>query len=79
VDEALPYLKRAVASCRVFDAPFAHTHAMLNVGRALESKGDHAGACEAYGKVLARWGHAKPRSVTADKARERAKALGCAP
>jgi hypothetical protein len=45
--------------------------------QALETKKDTEGACAAYKVVLDRWGHAKPRSVTADQARERAKALGC--
>jgi hypothetical protein len=47
------------------------------LGEALEQTGDKAGACEAYGVVLDRWDHAKPRSVTVDKARARVKALGC--
>jgi serine/threonine-protein kinase len=75
--QALPYLRRAVGACADFDAPLAHTRAALDLGEALEATRDKAGACEAYGKVLARWGHAKPRSVTADKARARSKALGC--
>jgi serine/threonine-protein kinase len=79
VDDAVLSLKRAVASCTAFMAPVAHTRAMLDLGRALEQKGDTRGACEAYAKVLARWGRAKPKSVTADAARERARALGCPP
>jgi hypothetical protein len=46
--------------------------AALILGRAREAKGDTAGACEAYARVLSRWGSAKPRSVTADAARARA-------
>ena len=30
-----------------------------------------------YAEVLVHWGNAKPRSVTADKARTHMKALGC--
>jgi tetratricopeptide (TPR) repeat protein/predicted Ser/Thr protein kinase len=78
-DEALPYLKRAVAACADFDAVLAHTRAALDLGTALEATMDPRGACIAYKAVLDRWGHAKPRSVTADKARERAKALVCPP
>jgi tetratricopeptide (TPR) repeat protein len=77
VDEAVEHLKKAVAQCDVLPSTLDHVHAELNLGRALEQKGDHTGACEAYGKVLARWGHATPRSVTADAAKERSKALGC--
>jgi len=75
--DALPYLRRAVASCTDFDAPLAHTRAALDLGATLEATGDKAGACEAYGKVLARWGQAKPRSVTSNAARARAAKLGC--
>jgi hypothetical protein len=53
-------------------------HAHLYLGELDEQAGDEASACGHYAKVLDRWGHAKPRSVTADKARERVKALGCA-
>ena len=47
------------------------THTLLILGMAFEAKGNHDGACAAYGTVLQRWGHAKPRPVSADKA------LGC--
>jgi serine/threonine-protein kinase len=49
----------------------------LLLGQALEQTGDRDGACVQYAAVLARWGSAKPRSVTADKARARARAIGC--
>jgi hypothetical protein len=39
------------------------------LGAALEKTGDSAGARDAYGKLLARWGDAKPRSVFAERAR----------
>jgi serine/threonine-protein kinase len=74
---ALPYLRHAASSCADFDAPLAHTRALLDLGVALEATGDKAGACDAYAKVLARWGQAKPRSVTAEAARARASKLGC--
>jgi serine/threonine-protein kinase len=76
--DAIPLLRRSAANCFLLDEPFAHLHAQLDLGRALEGTGDVAGACEQYGAVLARWGHAKPRSATADEARARAKSLGCA-
>ena len=75
--DALPYLRRAAAACADFDAILMHTRAALDLGVALEATGDDRGACEAYGKVLARWGRAKPRSVTADEARARGAKLGC--
>ncbi len=76
-NDALAYLKRAAASCSALDFPVNHTHAQYWLGQALEQKGDTAGACAAYKVVLDRWGNAKPRSVTADKVKERVKALGC--
>jgi tetratricopeptide (TPR) repeat protein/predicted Ser/Thr protein kinase len=78
VDGALPYLKRAAASCALFNSVFSLMHASLDLGKALETKRDKEGACSSYRRVLAQWGHAKPRSVTADEARKRATALGCA-
>jgi serine/threonine-protein kinase len=76
---AIGHLTRAVAGCDVYQSTIDHVRAALNLGRALEQTGDTKGACDAYGKVLAQWGHAKPKSVTADAARDRSKALGCAP
>jgi tetratricopeptide (TPR) repeat protein len=78
LDEAIASLRAATASCDLYDSTIDHVRASLDLGRALEQKGDKIGACEAYGAVLARWGHAKPKSVTADAARARAKVLGCA-
>jgi serine/threonine-protein kinase len=77
VDEAVAHLKLATAECNLFDSTIDHVHARLDLGRALEQKGDTAGACEAYRKVLAVWGHAKPRSVSADAARARVTSLKC--
>jgi serine/threonine-protein kinase len=75
--EAVDALRRGVASCTLLGEPIAHTRAWLELGLALEAQGDRAGACEAYGVPIARWGRAKPRSVTAEHARARAAALGC--
>jgi serine/threonine-protein kinase len=75
--EAVPFLRRAAAACADLDDVLTHTRALLELGQALQATGDKEGACGAYGKVLARWGHAKPRSVTADAARAATRALGC--
>lgn len=75
--DAVAYLRRATASCTAFDYPILHTRAQLWLAQALERAGDKAGACAANAAVLKRWGDAKPRSVTADDARRRMKALGC--
>ena len=77
VDEAVDHLRRAAAQCDILSSTIDHVRAELHLGRGLELKGDRDGACGAYGKVLARWGHARPRSVTASEARARSKALGC--
>jgi tetratricopeptide (TPR) repeat protein len=75
---AVRHLTKAVATCSAFRYPFAHTQAALHLGEALESSGDVTGACGAYAKVIARWGQAKPRSISAERARSRSKALACA-
>jgi serine/threonine-protein kinase len=49
------------------------------LARAHEERGDKAEACAGYATVLREWGQAKPRSVTADAARARAKKLKCVP
>jgi eukaryotic-like serine/threonine-protein kinase len=77
VDEAIAVLARTAGSCLALELPVAHTHASLWLGKAREAKHDTAGACQAYGLVLSRWGKAVPRSISADEARARSKALGC--
>jgi serine/threonine-protein kinase len=78
-DEAIGWLERATRSCRVLQHPVEHTRAHLWLGMAREAKGDKAGACAEYRVVRERWGKAKPRSVTAEKAASLARAAGCAP
>jgi eukaryotic-like serine/threonine-protein kinase len=75
--EAVPMLERTVKSCYALMAPLVHTRASLHLGQALEASDDRQGACAAYASVLARWGNAKPPSVTATKARDRSRALRC--
>jgi eukaryotic-like serine/threonine-protein kinase len=86
VAAAIPLLRQESAWCGDtgnIPLPIAWTIPWIRdnfyLGQALEQQGDKPGACAAYAKVLTRWGHAKPRSVTAEKVRERTKALGCAP
>ena len=75
--EALPLLRRVVNGCEALESPLDHMRSAYYLGRALEGTGDVAGACAAYSIVLGRWGDARPPSVTANKARERGRALGC--
>jgi hypothetical protein len=75
--DAALHLRNATADCFALRWPFEHIHAALDLGRALEQTGDAPGACDAYQRVLARWGSAKPASTTADAARAAARALSC--
>jgi eukaryotic-like serine/threonine-protein kinase len=77
VDRALPPLEDAAANCRAFEDPFEALQLQRYLAEAREAKGDTAGACAAWQRVIDRWGAAKPRSVTAERARERRRALGC--
>jgi serine/threonine-protein kinase len=77
IDDAVTALRKGSASCTQLAEPIQNTHGWFDLGTALESKGDPAGACAAYRVVLERWGKAKPKSLTADGARARAGALGC--
>jgi len=76
-EEAIASLRAGRASCTQLEWPVEHMRGVLALGEALEDSVDTAGACDAYGEVIARWGGAKPRSSTADRARARAKKLGC--
>ena len=78
-DDAITWLGQATQNCAALQFPFEQTRAFLWLGQAKESKGDTKGACGAYRVVLDRWGHAKPKSVSADQARARVSALGCRP
>jgi eukaryotic-like serine/threonine-protein kinase len=76
-DEALNWLEQATRSCRALVFPVEYVRAHYWLGQAREMRGDKPAACVAFQTVLDRWGEAKPRSVTADKSRERMQALGC--
>jgi serine/threonine-protein kinase len=78
-DDALPVLRRATHSCATLHWGMLETQTFAVLGSVLEQKGDTRGACDAYRTVISRWGHAKPRSVTAESATIRAKALRCEP
>lgn len=75
VDDALPFLEESAHRCLPYSP--RTVWGTLLLGEAREKKGDTAAACAAYARVLERWGHAKPKSVTADEAKRRIKALHC--
>ena len=76
-DKALSGLRLATNRCGEFRNPTWFIQLRLALGQTLEKTGDKIGACESYRYVLDRWGHAQPRSVTAEKAEALAKALNC--
>jgi serine/threonine-protein kinase len=74
---ALPFLRKASTNCFILEDPFTRATAEIDLARALEQTGSRDGACEAFGKVLERWGRATPKSLSADAAREGVKRLRC--
>jgi hypothetical protein len=77
--EAVPHLSRAARMCTALDEPFLHVRARLLLGEALAETGEKARACDELGSVVKQWGDAKPSSVTASKAKNEMRALGCNP
>ena len=77
-EEAAPHLRSAFKAC--FHPSMLHQHvwAAEELGEVLAAEGDKDGACAAFGEAVARWGNAKPRSVTVDAARSQMRKLGCA-
>jgi serine/threonine-protein kinase len=75
--EARALLERAVRACASGEVVVRQVRAALSLGETCEALDDAACACRAYASVLDRWGAAKPRSITAEKARARRRALDC--
>jgi hypothetical protein len=79
--DALPLLREASRSCGVLEQydPFVilRVQARLDLAEALAKQGNTTEACEWLGKIVTQWGQAKPRSVQAGRAKERARVLGC--
>ena len=76
-EEGLAYLARAAGQCDLGTRPMQIITSHAWYAEALEKKGDKAGACRELGTLLSFWGNAKPRSVTADWAKARSRALAC--
>jgi tetratricopeptide (TPR) repeat protein len=79
LDGAVLHLRRATAGCAVLGGLRSRIVAHEELGEALAAKGDTDGACAELRTVLGYWGSAKPRSVTADRARDRMRRLSCPP
>jgi serine/threonine protein kinase/tetratricopeptide (TPR) repeat protein len=77
LDDASKHLQRGAASCSATDWPLQQTWVYLDLGHAREQAGQQSAACEAYSRVVARWGRAAD-SRSAHEARSRMSALGCA-
>ena len=76
-DDAVPLLEAAVRECDVVDNVPWLVRAHVQLGDAYATKKDVAGACAQYRWVEDRWGGAKPRSVTAEAAVKKMRALDC--
>jgi serine/threonine-protein kinase len=78
VDRVRATLESHASRCtQAFENPFLAQRERLFLGELHQHDPTPAAACAFYAKILLRWGHAKPRSVTADEARARERALGC--
>ncbi|HRI66085.1 MAG TPA: serine/threonine-protein kinase [Polyangium sp.] len=75
--EAIPHLESAGKVCTIDGNSMWHTQDLAYLGRAREETGDKLGACQAYSRVLERWGKSKQSETVKDVAK-RAKKLGCA-
>ena len=76
-EEGIKWLEQASISCNIANRPLEWIRAHAWLAEALEKSGDKKGACAAHDVVLAHWGNAKPRSITADWSKARARSLGC--
>jgi len=84
---AIPPLRGVTTGCELLNdatatnvgAPITLRYVRANtmLGEALEHTGDKPGACKAYRSVTTLWKDARPRSVTLERAKARAAALGC--
>jgi serine/threonine-protein kinase len=80
-DDGIAYLEAATKTCAAGTHPRTWMRAHVWLADAYAKRGgsgDKERACAALGVVLDRWSNAKPRSVTAEAARAKTVALGCA-
>jgi serine/threonine-protein kinase len=77
--KAAAMLKRAESSCAPLNEAAFGIQAVLALGRSLELEGSVDAARAKYELVLSYWGHAKPRSMTADGAKKALARLASSP
>lgn len=75
--EAVATLQGVTRHCSVLNDAIIHRRSLLWIGQAHEAAGDTTRACSAYGALVRLWGGARPRSVSAEAARARVRALRC--
>ncbi len=75
-DKAIEWLTLATNSCNRLRHPFLHTQSFDWLGASHELNDNKTAACEAYDRVLKRWGQVR-NSVTAAHAKKRVAALRC--
>jgi serine/threonine-protein kinase len=68
-DRAIVYLSAAAKTCDILDDVYTSVRAELHLADIYAQQGKVDDARRLYEQVVARWGNAKPRSVTADAAR----------
>jgi tetratricopeptide (TPR) repeat protein len=76
LEDARADLERAAHHCDALGS-VERVRARALLGDVYAAAGKSEAACDEYAAVLAAWGHAKPRSVTAEAAREAAARLSC--
>lgn len=77
IREGLEWIEKFANSCFDITSPFWYPKTLLWAGQAKEQLGETAGACEAYDKLVRRWGSPKTKSISAAEAHKRIKVLGC--
>lgn len=74
--DAIRELRAALGRCDRLTWALDVPRARRLLAQLLEESGDRAGAVAEYRAVAEAWGQARPRSITAERARERLRALG---
>jgi tetratricopeptide (TPR) repeat protein len=71
IPKAVALYRRALSTCDRLLWPTRAQRARLQLGQLLEQTGQTAEAKAQYQAILATWGNVRPRSITAEAARQR--------